>query len=387
MRPSIVVDADSHILEPVDLWENYMENRELLPLAPKFYNDENGDQQVSLEGYIPPRKSGMGMGGRNVDKKWGQEIKNQRWEEQQPGGFAPEPRIQDMDREGVDIAMLYPTVGLRYTGVKSTELAAALCRAYNNWQADYIKQFPQRLIGIGAVPFQEPELAVKEMHYVVEKLGFKGVFTRPNPLRGRNLDHPDYDIIWQTAQELNCPIGIHEGGFMPTIPAVGADRFDNFVYRHMASHPMEQQLSCMCLIFGGVLERFPGVKVVFLESGGGWLPYWLERMDEHHGRMGWMISNCKLSPSEYFRRQCLIQVPSEEKSLAMVTELIGEDHICWGTDYPHFDCNWSGAVNWMRQSDLPATAIPKILGENAIRFFNLDVSSFTTVKQHAAVLA
>jgi predicted TIM-barrel fold metal-dependent hydrolase len=384
MKKIKVVDTDSHILEPTTLWEEYLEERELLPLAPRFYYDENGDQRFMLEGNTLPR---MGLGGRNVNKKLDHNtLQNQRWEDQQPGGFDPHARIADMDAEGVDIALLYPTVGLRYTGLGNTKLIAALCHAYNNWLADYCKPYPDRLIGVGAVPFQEPELTVKEMHHVVENLGFKGVFTRPNPLGGRNLDHPDYYPVWEAAQALNCPIGIHEGGFMKTIPAIGADRFDNIVYRHAASHPMEQQLACMTLIFGGIFEKYPGLKVIFLESGGGWLPYWLERMDEHHERMGWLIPECKLRPSEYFRRQCLIQVQSDEKSLPMVAELVGEDSISWGTDYPHFDCNWTGSVERLRQSNMSTSVKNKILGENAIRFFGLDDSLILPEPKEKAAL-
>ena len=382
-NPYVVIDTDSHILEPLSLWDDYMEEKELLPMAPRFFEDDNGEQQFSIEGFKPTRLKGTGLGGRNVDKKFQDTVATQRWEEQQPGGFRPEPRLEDMDREGVDLAMLYPTVGLRYTGIKSDKVAAAVCRAYNNWLYDYCKAAPSRLIGIGAIPFQCPELAVVEMRYVVEKLGFKGVFTRPNPLRGRNLDHPDYDPIWQAAQELDCPIGIHEGGFMPGIAAVGFDRYDNMAYRHMASHPMEQQLACMTLILGGVLERFPSLKIIFLESGGGWVPYWLVRMDEHRKHMGWVIPDCKLLPSDYFRRQCLIQIPSDECTTPMLVELLGDDHIVWGTDYPHFDCNWTGAANRLADAPLSADSINKILGLNAIRFFNLEVPKSVMQPLHA----
>jgi uncharacterized protein len=384
MKPNVVVDTDSHILEPINLWKDYLEEQDLLPLAPRFFDDEEGDQRFAIEDVIPP-KSKLGQGGRNVDKKFQETVNSQRWEDQQPGGFTSEPRLADMDREGVNIGMLYPTIGLRYTGIKDNRLAAAVCRAYNNWLADYRKNCPQRLIGVGAIPFQEPELAVKEMRYAVEKLGFKGVFTRPNPLRNRNFDHPDYDPIWQTAQELDCPISIHEGGILPGIPAVGYDRFDNLVYRHMASHPMEQQLSCMTLILGGVLERFPKLKVLFLESGGGWLPYWLQRMDEHHERMGWLIPNCKLRPSEYFQRQCLIQITSDENTTPMLVKLVGADSIIWGTDYPHFDCNWTGSVERLRRTGLSETDTNKILGETAVRFFNLDCSNLFPETQTLAL--
>lgn len=365
-----VVDADGHILEPVDLWQRYLEEKELLPLAPTFYTDQEGNQQFMLEGKTYPRGP-LGVGGRNAGQPVSPEMQQQRWEDQQPGGFDPHKRIADLDSEGIDVAVLFPTIGLRFCGLDDAQLATALCRAYNNWLADFCQPYPGRLFGVGAIPFQEPQLAILEMRRVVEKLGFKAVFIRPNPLRGRNLDHPDYYPFWEAAQNLGCPVAIHEGGVMRTMPAIGADRFANPVYRHMVSHPMEQQLSCMTLMFGGIFEKFPRLNIAFLESGGGWLPYWLERMDHHHERLGWLIPECKLPPSEYFRRQCHISVDPDEKTIPAVVELVGEDYILWASDYPHFDCTFPGAVDELREAKVPPKVLNKILGENAVRFYHL----------------
>jgi predicted TIM-barrel fold metal-dependent hydrolase len=370
MGKAKVVDADGHVLEPNNLWEDYVEEREFLPLAPRFYIDEQGIQQFMLEGK-PHMRGALGMGGRNAGKPVTPEIQHQRWEDQHPGGFDPHKRIADLDLEGIDIAVLFPTVGLRLCGLQDAKLASALCHAYNNWLADYCKPYADRLVGVGAIPFQDPQLAILEMHRITERLGFKGVFIRPNPLRGRNLDHPDYYPFWEAAQSLGCPIAIHEGGVMRSIPTLGADRFDNLVYRHMVSHPMEQQLACMTLILGGVLEKFPRLNIAFLEAGGGWLPYWLERMDHHHEILSWLIPDCKLRPSEYFRRQCCIGVDSDEKTIPSVMALVGEDYLLWSSDYPHFDCTFPGAVAEMRQAQVSSTALDKVLGENAIRFYNL----------------
>ena len=370
MKKPLVVDADGHILEPVNLWEEYMEERELLPLAPTFYIDEQGEQQFKVEGKTQARGV-LGMGGRNAGQHVTPETRFQRYEDQHPGGFDPHKRIADMDLEGIDLAVLYPTVGLRYCGLENSQLAAAVCRAYNNWLADYCKPYPERLVGVGAVPFQEPELAIQEMRRVVEKLGFKGVFIRPNPLRGRNLDHPDYYPFWEAAQDLGCPISIHEGGVMKSIPTVGADRFDNLVHRHMLSHAMEQQIACMTLILGGVCEKFPRLQIAFLEAGGGWLPYWLERMNHHHERLGWLIPDCKLRPNEYFLRQCYISVDPDEKTIPMVVELVGQDNIFWASDYPHFDCTFPGVVAELREAKVSPPVLDKIMGLNAARFYNL----------------
>jgi uncharacterized protein len=378
---SIVVDADGHVLEPIDLWENYIEDRQWLPMAPRFFDDEDGEQQLMLEGELRSKKGGLGLGGRNVRKKWDQSRRKQRWEEQEPGGFDPHRRIADMDEENVDVCVLYPTVGLRFTDLKDGRLAAALCRAYNRWLADYCKPYPERLIGIAAIPFQEPELAVQEMRFAVEKLGFRGAFTRPNPLRGRNADHADHYPIWQAAQDLDCSIGFHEGGMARNASQVGSDRFPNFAYLHAVAHPMEMQMTLMCLAFGGIFEKFPGLKVSFLESGGGWVPFWLDRLDTHFEKLGWLIPECKQKPSEYFKRQCLIQVEADERTLPMLVELVGQDCVVWGSDYPHFDCNWLGAVKAMRETGLTMPVQNKILGETAARAFNL-----SPVKRYAAAV-
>lgn len=371
MPKRMVIDADSHILEPIDLWESYMEERELLPLAPRFFDDEEGNQQCSLEGEVLTKKGGMGLGGRNVRKKWDNKLRKQRWEEQEPGGFDPHKRIVDMDEEGVHAALLFPTIGLRFSAMRDSRVAAASCRAYNKWLADYCKPYPGRLFGMAAIPFQEPELAVKEMRFAVEKLGFRGVLIRPNPVRGRNMDNPELFPIWEAAQDLDVVVACHEGGILRHNPQIGHDRFSNFAYIHAAAHPMEMQMAFMCMAFGGVFERFPKLKVSFLESGAGWLPFWLERLDNHFEKLGWIIPECKAPPSEYFRRQCVIQVESEESTIPMVAKYVGEDYIVWGTDYPHFDCCWLGAVGEMLRHGLTSTAMDKIMGLNIARFYGL----------------
>jgi predicted TIM-barrel fold metal-dependent hydrolase len=370
MRKLDVVDADGHILEPADLWERYMEERDLLPLAPRFFIDDKGVQQFMMEGRVLPRGV-LGMGGRNAGKPVGPETYLQRWEEQAPGGFDPHRRAADLDLDGVDVAVLFPTVGLRFCGIQNPHLAGAVCRAYNNWLADFCKAVPERLVGVATVPFQAPDLAIAEMRRATEKLGFKAAFIRPNPLQGRNLDHPAWYPFWEAAQDLGCPVAIHEGGLMRSIPTVGADRFDNLVFRHMLGHAMEQQIACMTMILGGVLARFPRLRVVFLESGIGWLPYWLERMEHHRERLGWLVPDCKRRPTEYFLEQCFISADPDEKTIPMVAELVGDDNLMWASDYPHFDCTFPGAVAEVREAKVPPATLAKLLGKNAVRCYGL----------------
>jgi uncharacterized protein len=385
MVKDYIIDADSHILEPLDLWENYLEDRQYLPKAPAFPEDDEGNQQFMLDGVVLSRKGGLGVGGRNVRKKWDSSLRAQRWEEQEPGGFSPHPRIADYDEEGVWGGLVFPTIGLRFTAIEDPNLAAALCRAYNKWLADFCAPYSDRLFGIGAIPFQNPELAVREMRYAVEKLGFRGVFVRPNPLQGRNMDHPDFNPVWQAAQDLGCAVAIHEGGNVRGVnQQVGQDRYKNWAYVHAVAHPMEMQMAMMCLLFGGVLERYPGLRVAFVEAGAGWLPFWLERLDSHFHRLGWILPECKRPPSEYFKRQCVIQVESDEATIPMITELVGEDYLVWGSDYPHFDCNWLGAVDKLRSYPLSEAVQRKVLGENVARFYRLPVPAADQARRKSA---
>src|SRR5262249_45475418 len=155
------------------------------------------------------------------------------------------------------------------------------------------------------VPQQDLILAVEEMERMAEK-GVKSIMLRPNPILGVNIDHPNYERVWAAAQEMDITIGIHEGFGMP-VPQAGVDRCTTYIQGHIVSHPIEHMLACLLLTTGGVFERYPRLRVGFMESGAGWAPFWLNRMDEHwekpqHG------SDLPERPSAYFKRQCFLGV-------------------------------------------------------------------------------
>lgn len=202
--------------------------------------------------------------------------------------------------------------------------------------------------------------------------GFKGVYLRPNPMNGRLLEDPAHDPFWAEAERLGVPVMFHEGtdGQLPT---AGLDRYDNFFMTHMISHPFEQMLAALSMIAGGVVERFPRLKIAFLESGCGWLPFWLHRMHEHWEKRADEVPWLKTDPIECFRRQCMISCDPDEATIPDVVNYIGEDYVCWASDYPHWDAIYPGAVTELRQhmKGLSKTAQQKILGDNARRFLNL----------------
>src|SRR6266705_2076306 len=336
-----VVDADGHILEPLDLWDRYIDPG-FRDRRPRFVIDENGKERLGVEGKLLGNPRGIGslgsVGARQGIVKPG----TLKYAEGKKGGFDPHARIVDMDSEGIDAAFLYPSLGLFAGAVEDPGLAAGMCRAYNRWLADYCKPYPDRLFGVAMLPMQSIELAIEEMRYARKELGMRASFLRPNPYNDRMLHHPDYEIFWREVEELDMAIGLHEGA-SGGMPQVGVDRFETRGARHIISHTMEMMLAAMSVIWSGVCDRFPRVRIAFLESGGGWIAPWLDRMDRHFDDQGFNDSGLSMRPSELFRRNCWISFEPVEGSLSVLADYIGPHKILWATDYPHPDGFFPGA--------------------------------------------
>jgi predicted TIM-barrel fold metal-dependent hydrolase len=284
------------------------------------------------------------------------------------GGFDPHARIADLDLDGIDAVFLYPSLGLNAGSIQDAPLAAAVCRAYNRWLADFCKPYPDRLFGVAQLPMQSVELAVEEMRHARKELGMRSGFVRPNRYHGRSLDDPAYDPLWTEAQELDFAIGLHEG--IGGMPAVGADRFENVGARHIVCHTMEMMLASLSLIWGGVCERFPKVRFAFLESGGGWMAAWLDRMDRHFEESKVWAPKVHTKPSEVFRRQCWISFEPIEGTIASMAEYLGPNKILWATDYPHLDGFFPGAPAMIAEK-LPPNIRRQVMAQGAIEFYNL----------------
>jgi len=250
-------------------------------------------------------------------------------------------------------------------------LAAAVARAYNNWLHDFCQADPKRLKGVGMLSFHDVSEAVKEAERVVAKLGFLGVFARPEPLRNLPWHSRYYDALWSCLESLGVPIGFHSAAALGEIPQIG-DRFgDNLLLRHVTSHPMENMLAMVDIIGGGVCERHPKLKLAFLECYCGWVSFLLHRMDNAMEK-GRFPTAGKLKPSEYFQRQCWIST-EHEKELPMIIDLVGDDKIVFSTDYPHGDSDFPHAVEeFLEMEDVSDESRKKILWDNCAQLYGLD---------------
>ena len=186
-----VIDADGHVLEPIDIWDKYIDPK-FRDRAPRIVRDTDGKERLDVEGQVLGSQKGFGVIGAIGARQGEVEDEAMQYIDGRKGGFDPHARIPDMDLDGIDAAFLYPSVGLFAGAIKDPPLAAAVCRAYNRWLADYCRAAPARLIGVAMLPLLDVEESVRELEHAVNRLGFRAAFARPNPYGGRPIHHPVY---------------------------------------------------------------------------------------------------------------------------------------------------------------------------------------------------
>jgi len=274
-------------------------------------------------------------------------------------------RLGDMDKEGIDVSVLFPTGGFRVTQLPEKDYAAAFCRAYNNWIASVCKESP-RLSAIGLAPFQDVPAAVAEVNRAITKLGLVGIAVGTFGMK-EHLGAPTFWPIYEELEHLNAPLLVHNSRSGPA----GEIRFDTFLFKHTIGRPFETLLDCAALMYGGVPEKFPRLRIAFLECGAGWVPYWMDRMDEEWEKRREEAPLLKAKPGEYMTSgNWFYATEPEESTLPYVVERIGDDKIVFASDYPHWDGMFPHVVSTIRgRKDISESAKKKILGENAKRLY------------------
>jgi predicted TIM-barrel fold metal-dependent hydrolase len=354
-----IVDGDAHLLEG---GEFIMELAAAHPDRVRLPDGSGGVAGAMIEGKRFPNSSGRGCG---VDAGTSLTMKAS-------NPFEPAGVIADAEREGIDRMVAYPSLGLGVAAFDDPVFAEDFARRWNRWAARFADASPgQRLRAVGIVPMQAPERAAR-MVAEIAALGLVAVAVPPTLGDGRNLDHQSFEPVWSAIEEAGLPAGVHGAPGMH-IPVPGADRFDNYVQVHALSFPFDQMIALTALALGGVLERHPRLRVAFLESGVGWVPYFLERLDEHVEKRGRQVPGCRRPPSEYAARgQCVFSCEPEEHGIAYAAERLGADTIMYASDYPHWDSDFPDTVAPIRtRRDLSDAAKAAILGGTAARFYGV----------------
>ncbi len=338
-----VLDADAHVIEPYGI-----------------FGDAQSLDRNPID--IPPTTPTNACGGADLSDQW-----ENRWD-------APS-YLRAMDTQAIDAAVLYPSVGLFVpfqADIDSAQQTTA-CSGYAEWIAGYCDSAPSRLAGVGIAPLADPLAAAFEARRCAA-LGLVGILARPNYLYGRSLGDPAYDHLYDVLEEHSLVLAVHEGMGLRGGPTLGADHFASFAGRHLCSHPMEQMAALASLVLGGALERHPYLKVAFLESGTGWLPYWLARLDDH---IEWMsdteTKHLSLSATEYFKRQCCISSDPEDRLAAQTCEVVGADRMIWASDFPHPDAAFPDALLEFESNNpgLDKESATAILWDSPVDFYGL----------------
>jgi predicted TIM-barrel fold metal-dependent hydrolase len=407
------IDSDGHILEHPTAMPDY---------APATYRDriwhietdEAGEEWLVYNGQ---RRSANGMSAAGVagasDEDRARAFRGEmRYTETRPAAWNAKARLQDMDQDHIDLAVLYPTMLLALQSELDVDFAEAQARAYNDWCSDHVQEGEGRLFGAGALPpMHQPEDVARvaaEIRRVAALPGMVSVFMRPNPaIDWRPFNDAVYDPIWEAASETGLPIALHPF-FAPDLP--GATRglrlarpllangryMDNFdpdqglsieqqlehpefmpkqVFTQGIANPFDVMSSIAFLLAGGVCERFPEAKFIFLEANGGWLVPWLERLDHHCRKYQWEVTNLSMLPSDYMKRQCWISFDPDESMLKTTAEsrLVGADRVIWASDYPHPDAKFPGVTEELGEALEGLTFEQKrqITSESAIALYGI----------------
>jgi predicted TIM-barrel fold metal-dependent hydrolase len=370
-----VIDGDSHFMEPLDLYVRYIDPA-FRERAMRIDNDAaSGDATIVVDGRPLKMINANDLLAAVVaygQKEAGQAVSDfDRYLALSPDWQNMDKRVAFLDAEGIQAQVLYPTLGLLWEGgVEDPALADALCRAYNTWAFELCAGHKDRLFPAAHISLRDPRLAVAELERVA-KLGCRTIFVAAAPVGGRSFGHPDFDPIWAAVQDLDLSVGIHLVGHPHY---TGSEWYQSrdpgfmFVTMNVIQDP---RMALTTMVYDGVLERFPRLRVATIEAMVGWVGEWLERLNYRFTYMG-HTSQMKRPASEYFARNIWINGDPEERMFPLMVRFAGDSRFFVGSDYPHAE-GFTRPMDKARDllSSLPATTVDKILGHNAQQFLGL----------------
>lgn len=334
------VDADGHILEPPDLWENYIDPK-YRDRALRIVVDENGLEELEIDGGrskmsrrgFPSTLGAMGYADLGALQK---DPERTYLTEAPYGTMHAGERLEVLDAENIDVA----TVGLLWEAeVTDPALSQAYTRAYNRWITEFCADSP-RLVPTAHISLSDPQAAAAELERAVTE-GAMGAYVYPFTHDAKPLGHPDHDVVFAAAQDLDVPFAIHPTFEPQWTKGERVGDWQNVKQLRLlasvqASDGVRHQFTT--LFDYGVFDKFPRLKVLVLESGGGWIGYWLDRIDAVYGHtfIGGRVP-LKEKPSDYFRERIWISCDPDERTIPALAERFGVDRFLWASDFPHAD--------------------------------------------------
>ena len=356
MNPTdVVISADSHVMEPLDLWKTRLPGA-MRDQAPAIVQTESSKNK-------PPSK---GLGG--VE-----------------GGRDPQTRTREMEVDGVAAEVLYPTYGLRWFALTDVALQEACFRVYNDWLVEYCSVAPKRLIGLGCVSPYDMSHAVAELKRCRD-IGLRGVMIWQSPPEHLPFTSEHYEPLWAAAADLGMPVSLHiTSGFHNAIRP-GSTLGVNRTRASTIDRTVDVISAVFDFIFTGILQRHPALKIVIVENEIGWLPFMLQQWDAYCMKhKAFLDSPIDEVASFYFRRQVFATF-FEDPVGARNLDMWGADNCMWSSDYPHRFSTWPHSREAMQRQfgHLTAGDQRKVACDNVAGLYGISVPDLAPAAAAAA---
>lgn len=361
-----IISGDSHFVEPPNMWVERMDKkfRERAPHTVQGHNGKSGEFFV-CENITPVPVAGFFGSGKSAEEL--PQHMEKGFDVAPKSVWDPAERLKDQERDGVSAEALYTSMGMLLFGLEDAELRASAFSAFNNWGAEYCSHAPDRLIGLGAVTLENIPAGIKELERIAKK-GMRGALIWGAPPDDRPYSSKEYDPFWDAASDLNMPLSLH---ILTSRRGHGID-FSKILHAYM-SLPQEIQITLADMVYGGVFERHPKLKIVSAENDVSWLPHFMYRLDHGYERLR-HFENVQLSmmPSEYVKRQVWATFQFEDVWID-THKRYDMGKIMWSSDYPHTDSPWPRSKEYIAEHFAPAPedVIAKVVGGNAAELYGI----------------
>ena len=369
------VSSDDHVFEPADLWTSRIEPKYRDRAPHLFHREEDNTDWWTCEGI---KGASGGSGGELAGARFEDPEKLRfggAFEDVRLGGYIPEEHIKDMDIDGVDVSIVYPTVGLMMYSVKDGEMLNSVFSTYNDWVAEFCQASPDRLKAVGMLNLDDVQVGIREMERCA-KMGLVGAMISVYPIENRPYDSPEYEPLWAAAQDLQMPLSLHisTNRAGPDDPFLDAEEVGAAAYTNV-DHWVRMSLAHM--IFSGVFERYPKLQVGSVEMEVSWVPHFLDRLDYNYTQRpktgNWHTFQEDMMPSDYFHRNVFL-VFLEDHLGIKDRHIIGVDNLLWGSDYPHIEGTFPNSQQILEEILAGCTdeEKAKMVGGNAERVYGLN---------------
>jgi len=376
-----LISADSHIVEPPDMYTDRIDPR-YREHAPRM---ERRKTPAGRE-YDAWMLDGVQVGTLGAVMQAGQRFEDPTqidflgvWEDVRKGAYDPHAMIVENEEDGIWGSVLQPSQGLFWYRVPDSGLLSEICRVYNDWIVDFCKPAPDRLKGIATLNVDDVDDACRELERCA-KLGLVGAFIPVSPQADKPYRHPIYERLWWTAQDAGMPLLLHIGTPRGGIP--GCEFTMNLgeltgAGRSTTDYWVRYSLSAM--VFAGVFDRYPGLRIGSVEHEAAWIPHWLKQMDFTYLERpvftkGWR-SREGLLPSDYWKRNMFVEFMEDDLGIQL-RDRIGVDNMLWGSDYPHAEATFPRSQQFLERmfAGVPEADLRKITSENAAKMFGFSLN-------------